>query len=68
MAMQSNVVSVKRAALEKAVSRQAIYRALDEGRLTEIKLEGIRLIRRDRKYRDYVPRPYADKQQDEANQ
>ena len=42
-----------------------MYRALDEGRLNEVKLEGIRLIQKDSTYRDYAPRPYADKRKEE---
>ncbi|MFQ5570007.1 MAG: hypothetical protein ACE5G0_10050 [Rhodothermales bacterium] len=64
MTKQLNLVSVKGAAREKGVSRQALYRALDEGRLNEVKLEGIRLIQKDSTYRDYAPRPYADKRKE----
>lgn len=65
MAQQPQLVSVKGAAREKEVSRQAVYRALDEGRLNEVRLEGIRLIQKDTKYRDYAPRPYADKRKED---
>ena len=65
MTQQPNIVSVKGAAREKGVSRQAVYRALDEGRLTEVRMEGIRLIQKDSKYQDYAPRPYADKRKED---
>ena len=65
MAKHPKIVSVKGASREKGVSRQALYRALDEGRLNEVKLEGIRLVQKDSKYRDYAPRSSADKRKEE---
>ena len=62
--MDLHLVSVKGAAQEKHVSRQALYRALDEGRLTEIRLDGIRLILKDPKYDEYAPRPYGGRRSD----
>lgn len=38
MAVKSNLISVRDAAREKGVSRQAIYKALDEGRIREVAL------------------------------
>lgn len=67
MAVKGNLISVRDAALEKGVSRQAIYKALDEGRIREVALGGIRLVKKDRKYDLYNPRPYGGRRVVETN-
>ncbi|MCH7950724.1 MAG: site-specific integrase [Candidatus Dadabacteria bacterium] len=57
---ENKISSVHIAASEKGCSRQAIYRALDEDRLSEIRLGRIRLVVRDELYLNFLPRPYRD--------
>lgn len=68
MAEQPNVITVQAAAHEKGCTPQALYKALDEGRLNEVKMGATRLILRDETYRNFEARPYADKRRDESNQ
>ena len=68
MAEQPNVITVQAAAREKGCTPQALYKALDEGRLNEVKMGATRLILRDETYRNFEARPYADKRRDESNQ
>ena len=68
MAEQPNVITVQAAATEKGCTPQALYKALDEGRLKEVKMGATRLILRDETYRNFEARPYADKRRDESNQ
>ena len=68
MAEQPNVITVQVAAREKGCTPQALYKALDEGRLNEVKMGATRLILRDETYRNFEARPYADKRRDESNQ
>ena len=68
MAEQPNVITVQAAAAEKGCTPQALYKALNEGRIHEIRMGSTRLILRDETYRDFEARPYADKRRDESNQ
>ena len=54
--MKPNVTTAKLAAAEKGCTYQAIYNALDAGRLTEAKIGGMRLVLLDKKYREYTVR------------
>lgn len=61
MATQPNIITVQAAAKEKSCTRQALYKALTEGRLQEIRMGATRLILKNRKYRNFEARKYADK-------
>ena len=66
MGKQTNLTTVREAAEHFRCSRQAVYRALDERRLTEIRIGNVRLVALDRRFRAFQARPYGDKRQDAA--
>ena len=68
MAEQPNFLTVQAASKEKDCTPQALYKALDEGRLHEIKMGATRLILRDETYLKFEVRSYADKRLNESNQ
>ena len=68
MGKEPNLTSVNEAARHFRCSRQAIYRALDEQRLTEVRIGNGRLVALDRNYHAFKARPYADKRQEESHQ
>ncbi len=68
MANQPNLITVKAAAKEKLCTPQALYKALTEGRLQEIRMGATRLILKNRKYRSFEVRRYADKRDTEPHQ
>ena len=60
MAKEPNVITVLAASKEKGCTPQALYKALDEGRLHEVRMGRTRLILRDKTYQRFEARPYAD--------
>lgn len=44
-----NIQSVKQAALEYGVSKRTIYKWLDEGRLKELNLDGMKFVIKEKK-------------------
>lgn len=57
--------TVTEAARSKKTSRQAIYKALNEKRLTELSVGSTRLVVLDKKFQDFAARPYQGKRKTE---
>ncbi len=64
MEKKPNIITVQEAAKEKHCTPQALYKALAEGRLHEVRMGATRLILKNKVYRNFKARGYAGKRED----
>ena len=61
------VVSVRETAERKDCSHQAVYKALDAGKLNDVRTGGLRLVRTDDAFEAWQPKPYGEHRQPEGS-
>lgn len=60
------VISVRETAQRKDCSHQAVYAALDAGKLNDLRTGGLRLVRTDDAFHSWQPKPYGKHRQKES--